>query len=75
VQNEYRLVGIRIKEIQDRIRNIDMEFKRQTDESFESMFVRAAKNTLLPEEFDRLKKYAFQMLNEFKEQTHLGETS
>lgn len=75
VQNEYRLVGIRIKEIQDRISEIDKEFKRQTDESFESMFVRAAKNTLLPDEFNRLKKYAFQMLDEFKEQTHLGETS
>lgn len=75
VQNEYRLVGNRIKEIQDRISTIDREFKRKTDESFETMFVRAAKNLLLPEEFARLKKYAFQMLDEFREQTHLDEPS
>ena len=74
LSREYQALGARIKEVQDRISEIDKEFKRQTDESFESMFVRAAKNTLLPEEFNRLKRYAFQMLDEFKEQTHLGET-
>ena len=75
LSREYQALGARIKEVQDRISEIDKEFKRQTDESFETMFVRAAKNVLLPEEFARLKRYAFQMLDEFKEQTHLGETS
>jgi exonuclease VII large subunit len=75
LSREYKFLGTRIKEVQDRISEIDKEFKRQTEESFETMFVRAAKNTLLPEEFNRLKKYAFQMLDEFREQTHLGESS
>lgn len=72
---EYQRLGSRIKEIQDRIAAINKEFRKQTEESFETMFVRAAKNILLPEEFARLKKYAFQMLDEFREQTHLDEIS
>jgi len=75
LSREYQALGARIKEVQDRISEIDKEFRKQTEESFESMFVRAAKNVLLPDEFNRLKKYAFQMLNEFREQTHLEETS
>lgn len=70
---EYRDLGMEINDIHQRLNVINCEFKKQTEESFESMFVRAAKNVLLPEEFERLKRYAFQMLNELSEQTHLDE--
>jgi hypothetical protein len=71
MMQEYRKLGDRIFILQTQLRELKKEFKQQTNESFETMFVRAAKNTLLPEEFDRLKRYAFQLLNEFRENTHL----
>lgn len=70
---EYRTLGREICEINQRLNVLNTEFQKQAGESFESMFVRAAKNVLLPEEFERLKRYAFQMLREFQEQTHLNE--
>ena len=71
MMQEYREVGAKIHLLQAQLRELRAAFKQQTDESFETMFVRAAKNTLLPEEFERLKRYAFQLLNEFRENTHL----
>lgn len=69
--HEYRQVGARIHLLQAQLRELRAAFKQQTEESFETMFVRAAKNTLRPEEFERLKRYAFQLLDEFRENTHL----
>ena len=68
---EYREVGDRIFILQTQLRELKKEFKQQTEESFDTMFVRAAKNTLLPEEFERLKRYTFQLLTEFRENAHL----
>lgn len=68
---EYREVGARIHLLQAQLRELRAAFKQQTEESFDTMYVRAAKNTLLPEEFERLKRYAFQLLTEFRETTHL----
>ena len=69
--HEYRQVGARIHLLQAQLRELRAAFKQQTEESFDTMFVRAAKNTLLPDEFERLKRYAFQLLDEFREKTHL----
>lgn len=69
---EYRNLGQAINELNLKIVELKRRFKQQTDESFDSMFVRAAKNTLHPDEFERLKRYAFQLLDEFRESTHLG---
>jgi hypothetical protein len=71
VGTEYRTLGQTIHELNQQIVALKKQFKQQTDESFETMFVRAAKNTLRPEEFERLKRYAFQLLDEFRENTHL----
>lgn len=71
VGTEYRTLGQTIHELNQQIVALKKQFKQQTDESFETMFVRAAKNTLHPEEFERLKRYAFQLLDEFRENTHL----
>lgn len=68
---EYRNLGQAINELNLQLVDLKRLFKQQTEESFDSMFVRAAKNTLLPDEFERLKRYAFQLLTEFREKTHL----
>lgn len=70
--HEYRQLGAQIHSLHLQITELNRHFKQQTDESFESMFVRAARNTLHPDEFNRLKRYAFRLLDEFRENTHLG---
>lgn len=70
---EYRNLGQAIHRLNQQLVELKKQFKQQTEESFESMFVRAAKNTLSSEEFDRLKVYAFRLLDEFRETTHLGD--
>ena len=68
---EYRNLGQEINALNQQMVELKRRFKQQTEESFDTMFVRAAKNTLLPDEFERLKRYALQLLDEFREKTHL----
>lgn len=68
---EYALLGERIHLIQVRLNEIRLQFKKQTDETPESMFMRAAHTMLTKEEFDRIKKYAEVMMREFKESVYL----
>ena len=72
VSLEYRNLGQEINALNQQMVELKRRFKQQTEESFDTMFVRAAKNTLHPDEFERLKRYAFQLLTEFRENTHLG---
>jgi exonuclease VII large subunit len=72
VSLEYRNLGQEINALNQQMVELKRRFKQQTEESFDSMFVRAAQNTLHPDEFNRLRSYALQMLREFRESTHLG---
>lgn len=72
---EYRNLGQEIHQLHQQLKALKTQFKQQTDESFDSMFVRAAKNMLPPDEFEQLKRYAWQLLDEFRDNTHLEITN
>lgn len=61
---EYFDVGEQISAYCSELNTLNKHLRQTTDESFETMFVRAAKNILPPEEFARVKKYTNLLMTE-----------
>jgi hypothetical protein len=66
----YFSIGEDLNNLGHRYAALDREFTRITSETYESMFLRAAKNMLTPEEFERVDRYTEYMLTELRRQVH-----
>lgn len=60
----------RIPAIHQRLSVLKNEFRQQTDESFPTLFIRAAKNMLSPEQFARIQDYARLLMRELQDQVY-----
>lgn len=63
----------RIHDLNIQLEQMNNKFKNQIEETIDSMFVRAARNLLNDEEFNRILNYARVMMNELHEQVYLEE--
>lgn len=70
---EYFGIGDRLLTLYNEMKEINSQFVEATDETFETMFIRAAKNMLLPDDFDRVHKYAERMMGDLMRDTHVGD--
>jgi hypothetical protein len=60
--------GQRIAEIGEAFSDLEKEFQQVTSENYETTFVRAAKNLLPPDTFERVDKYTHLLLRELRNQ-------
>jgi len=63
----------RIHDLNMQLNQLNHQFKNQIEETTDSMFVRAARNLLNDEEFNRILTYSKVMMAELHEQVHLEE--
>jgi len=73
VLKEYFEVGELLNTYNREISLLNTHLQQTTDESFETMFVRAAKNMLPSEEFNRLKHYTHMLMDELAKSVCLPE--
>lgn len=63
-------IGEDLNKLGTRFAELDREFTKLTSETYESMFLRAAKNMLQPEDFERIDRYTEYLLTELRSQVH-----
>jgi exonuclease VII large subunit len=64
---KYHELGEETAQINNRLSELKEIVQQQTDENFETLFVRAAKNLLSEEQFQRIKDYTHVLMNELRE--------
>lgn len=72
---EYFSIGDRLFNISTEISALNKSIHEQTDETFDTMFVRAARNWLSPEQFDAIRRYTRQLLKELNDSVYVEEPS